>query len=318
MKALLFSSLFAIAGIAIHAEEPIGYQYTPLVREGVEWGYHWTYHPLKEGSYYLQLSGDTLINSKTYKVCYRYATVDFRKEDAMVYGFVREEDKRVYAIGRRVPDGTRGDMFNWHDKDAFEERLIYDFDWKIGDTYCPTTDEQGITITGIKYVAVNGKKRKAFFARPNGATIDGLFAIEGLGFVSSRLFEADMMNPNLNECACMPEHVVELEFLQKTDDRFHYEFRREDFDFSFGTAESVSADSPELHMTNGLLSIKCPDSDRLTASLTDMSGRIAASSAMKDGMETINVAGLPEGIYIATLESDKGIVLSEKIIVNHR
>ena len=132
MKVLLFSLLSAIAGIAIYAENPVGYSYTPLVREGVEWGYKWTYYPLKEGSYYLQLSGDTLINSKTYKVCYRYATVDFQKEDAMVYGFVREEGKRIYAIGRRVPNGTSIDMYNYYDKDALEERLIYDFDWKIG------------------------------------------------------------------------------------------------------------------------------------------------------------------------------------------
>lgn len=107
MKVLLFSLLSTIAGIAIYAENPVGYSYTPLVREGVEWGYKWTYYPLKEGSYYLQLSGDTLINSKTYKVCYRYATVDFQKEDAMVYGFVREEGKRIYAIGRRVPNKSR-------------------------------------------------------------------------------------------------------------------------------------------------------------------------------------------------------------------
>lgn len=130
MKVLLFSLLSAIAGIAIYAENPVGYSYTPLVREGVEWGYKWTYYPLKEGSYYLQLSGDTLINSKTYKVCYRYATVDFQKEDAMVYGFVREEGKRIYAIGRRVPNGTSIDMYNYYDKDALEERLIYDLTGK--------------------------------------------------------------------------------------------------------------------------------------------------------------------------------------------
>lgn len=53
MKVLLFSLLSAIAGIAIYAENPVGYSYTPLVREGVEWGYKWTYYPLKEGSYYL-------------------------------------------------------------------------------------------------------------------------------------------------------------------------------------------------------------------------------------------------------------------------
>ena len=46
----------------------------------------------------------------------------------------------------------------------------------------------------------------------------------------------------------MPEYVVELEFMQKTDDRLHYEFRRDDFDFSFGSAESINPDSPGLLM----------------------------------------------------------------------
>lgn len=180
MKVLLFSLLSAIAGIAIYAENPVGYSYTPLVREGVEWGYKWTYSPLKEGSYYLQLSGDTLINSKTYKVCYRYATVDFQKEDAMVYGFVREEGKRIYAIGRRVPNGTRIDMYNYYDKDALEERLIYDFDWKIGDTYRLAADETYITITGIKYVEVNGKKRKAFLQPSTGLLPKVFLPLKGL------------------------------------------------------------------------------------------------------------------------------------------
>lgn len=318
MKVLLFSLLSAIAGIAIYAENPVGYSYTPLVREGVEWGYKWTYYPLKEGSYYLQLSGDTLINSKTYKVCYRYATVDFQKEDAMVYGFVREEGKRIYAIGRRVPNGTNIDMYNYYDKDALEERLIYDFDWKIGDTYRPAADEPHITITGIKYVEVNGKKRKAFFATLNGATSESLFAIEGIGFIGSRPFEADMMNPNLNECACMPEYVVELEFMQKTDDRFHYEFRRDDFDFSFGSAESINPDSPGLRLSADNLYFNASNPDRLTASLADTSGRIVAAATMEDGTTAINVAQLPEGIYIATLKSDKELILSEKILVSHR
>ena len=120
---------------------------------------------------------------------------------------------------------------------------------------------------------VNGKKRKAFFATLNGATSESLFAIEGIGFIGSRPFEADMMNPNLNECACMPEYVVELEFMQKTDDRFHYEFRRDDFDFSFGSAESINPDSPGLRLSADNLYFNAPNPDRLTASLADTSGR---------------------------------------------
>ena len=76
-----------------------------------------------------------------------------------------------------------------------------------------------------------------------------------------------MMNPNLNECACMPEYVVELEFMQKTDDRFHYEFRRDDFDFSFGSAESINPNSPGLRLSADNLYFNAPNPDRLTASL---------------------------------------------------
>ena len=149
-------------------------------------------------------------------------------------------------------------------------------------------------------------------------TSESLFAIEGIGFIGSRPFEADMMNPNLNECACMPEYVVELEFMQKTNDRFHYEFRRDDFDFSFGSAESINPDSPGLRLSADNLYFNAPNPDRLTASLADTSGRIVAAATMEDGMTAINVAQLPEGIYIATLKSDKELILSEKILVSHR
>lgn len=49
-----------------------------------------------------------------------------------------------------------------------------------------------------------------------------------------------------------------------------------------------------------------------------MSGRIVAAATMEDGTTAINVAQLPEGIYIATLKSDKELILSEKILVSHR
>ena len=56
----------------------------------------------------------------------------------------------------------------------------------------------------------------------------------------------------------------------------------------------------------------------LTDPLADTSGRIVAAATMEDGTTAINVAQLPEGIYIATLKSDKELILSEKILVSHR
>ena len=116
----------------------------------------------------------------------------------------------------------------------------------------------------------------------------------------------------------MPEYVVELEFMQKTNDRFHYEFRRDDFDFSFGSAESINPDSPGLRLSADNLYFNASNPDRLTASLADTSGRIVAAATMEDETTAINVEQLPEGIYIATLKSDKELILSEKILVSHR
>ena len=127
-----------------------------------------------------------------------------------------------------------------------------------------------------------------------------------------------MMNPNLNECACMPEYVVELEFMQKTDDRFHYEFRRDDFDFQLWLGRKYKSRQPGTAPVGRQSHFNAPNPDRLTASLADTSGRIVAAATMEDGMTAINVAQLPEGIYIATLKSDKELILSEKILVSHR
>lgn len=62
-------------GLRLGAEAPADYEYVPLVREGVEWVYDWTYYNQTIGGrFFLQFSGDSIINGKTYKVCYRYHT----------------------------------------------------------------------------------------------------------------------------------------------------------------------------------------------------------------------------------------------------
>ena len=80
----------------------------------------------------------------------------------------------------------------------------------------------------------------------------------------------------------------------------------------------INPDSPGLRLSADNLYFNAPNPDRLTASLADTSGRIVAAATMEDGTTAINVAQLPEGIYIATLKSDKKLILSEKILVSHR
>lgn len=89
------------------------YEYVPLVREGVEWGYTGDL-----GDYRCQIKGDTIIDGTTYKKFYRYTTCGLQK-NTPCYVVVRENDKKVYY--REITGDNR------------EERLIYDFSLEKGD-----------------------------------------------------------------------------------------------------------------------------------------------------------------------------------------
>lgn len=75
------------------------YEYVPVVREGVEWGYVFS-HSFPPGvEYYrLQLKGDTVINDKTYKRCYAYQTATLDTATATLHGFLREEEKKFISF----------------------------------------------------------------------------------------------------------------------------------------------------------------------------------------------------------------------------
>ena len=70
-KMLLGWGLLLFGSMALQAQE---YEYVPLVREGVEWGYfqYNPVHPENNGIIRLQFEGDTLLNGKTYKKLRNY------------------------------------------------------------------------------------------------------------------------------------------------------------------------------------------------------------------------------------------------------
>ena len=89
MKRLLLLIAVSIvwSGSVLQAQE---YEYVPLVREGVEWGYTGDL-----GDYRCQIKGDTIIDGTTYKKFYRYTTCGLQK-NTPCYVAVRENDKKVY------------------------------------------------------------------------------------------------------------------------------------------------------------------------------------------------------------------------------
>lgn len=97
MKELITLFLVAGAYFCINAQE---YEYTPLVREGIEWGYLVTSnHPdLVDGTtfYHIQFKGDTIICDTNYKKCYAYNSCKIEDGNPTVIACLREENKMVY------------------------------------------------------------------------------------------------------------------------------------------------------------------------------------------------------------------------------
>lgn len=103
MKKLLVLLTMVLAAItSLYSAE---YQYVPMVQEGVKWVY--AYHLEKESidgqpplrtQYIIEFKGDTVINDLSYKKCYKYFVNTDEFGRAYPCAYVREQDKRVYAI----------------------------------------------------------------------------------------------------------------------------------------------------------------------------------------------------------------------------
>ena len=151
------------------------YEYTPLVREGAEWGYFIGDTAEEVDFYRLRLSGEEEINGNIYKKCWCYTDCEFDESTAVLYGYLREEDKRVYVLYQN----------------AGSEYLLYDFNLQEGDEYGQHPWFNGavtLPIESVDYVLTTEGLRKRYFVGSN------VCYIEGIGIVGTHL--GDMLRPN--------------------------------------------------------------------------------------------------------------------------
>ena len=151
------------------------YEYTPLVREGAEWGYFIGDTAEEVDFYRLRLSGEEEINGNIYKKCWCYTDCEFSESTAVLYGYLREEDKRVYVLYQN----------------AGSEHLLYDFNLQEGDEYGQHPWFNGdvtLPIESVDYVLTTEGLRKRYFVGSN------VCYIEGIGIVGTHL--GDMLRPN--------------------------------------------------------------------------------------------------------------------------
>ena len=150
------------------------YEYTPLVREGAEWGYFIGDTAEDVNFYRLRLSGEEEINGNIYKKCWCYTDCEFSESTAALCGYIREENKRVYVLYQN----------------AGSEYLLYDFNLQEGDEYGQHPWFNGtvtLPIESVDYVLTTEGLRKRYFVGSN------VCYIEGIGIVGTHL--GDMLRP---------------------------------------------------------------------------------------------------------------------------
>ena len=285
-----------LTALTVEAQEA-EYEYVPVVREGVEWGYVYSHiFPPGVEYYRLQLKGDTVINDKTYKRCYAYQTATLDTATATLHGFLREEDKRVYFIPNPEEEFTVGwlimkDQYNSIYGDG--ERMIYDFNLNAGDTF---SSMMPVTITEVSIVEVDGKMRKYFHDQYNGT----YSFLEGIGVVGSY---GELAYP----FAVEPANGSRVRFnfeRNVADGRIVY--KSEEFDDGDPTCagESIAAalqsSGITISVAGKMVTASASSNGTTTAVIHDINGRTVATAQSADGSTEIDMSGFAPGIYIVT------------------
>ncbi len=197
MKKLILSMVLAVFMALPLLADDSG-DYVPIVREGVEWG-----HKVERivpiyvddmvgyggymGDYYIfyreQLKGDTVINGKTYKKCYRYRENELDLKTANLISFMREEDKKVYFMvnseySREANWGVDNGAHLY--LESQEESLVYDMNVKVGEFFkTGSLYNFDYVVESITDTIIGGKHRRVFNFKNSSDKF-----IEGFGLLS--------------------------------------------------------------------------------------------------------------------------------------
>lgn len=271
------------------SEDEYQYEYVPVVREDVVWGYYSNTNASEGGkTTYIRFDGEEVINGKTYLKCYRSDDCSFDENKSEFLGYMREEDKRVYAI---VP---QGDVLS-------EESLRYDFNLSAGDSFTRVGGNT-VTISRVNNVVINGKLRKCYYYNQD-ATESGSCFTEGIG----QWLYGDIISTDSNYRFVMEKNINTGEV----------------FDHSRGITTLNPCDKLSVdQITENSLSFVQTD-DRIN--INGATGKVNVTIYTFDGVKVAEASGsesvslstteLPIGIYVVKATDSTGNKLIQKIVI---
>ena len=271
------------------SEDEYQYEYVPVVREDIVWGYYSNTNASEGGkTTYIRFDGEEVINGKTYLKCYRSDDCSFDENKSELLGYMREEDKRVYAI---VP---QGDVLS-------EESLRYDFNLSAGDSFTRVGGNT-VTISRVNNVVINGKLRKCYYYNQD-ATESGSCFTEGIG----QWLYGDIISTDSNYRFVMEKNINTGEV----------------FDHSRGITTLNPCDKLSVNQIaeNALSFVQADDRININGATGKVNVAIYTFDGVKaaeaSGSESVSLstAELPIGIYVVKATDGRGNSLMQKIVV---
>lgn len=292
MKRIIFLICFSIL-LSYH---PNAQDYVPFPTSNAEWKIN---HFSIFGGNFTQrvvMSGDTMINNKTYQKIFSNNPYSTNTEDSLFYSLaLREEEKKIYFV----------------DNGTVEEHLLYDFTKEVGDSVTIFATFGNSTIVPItskidaidSIQLIDGSYRKQYFFEWYNE-----YWIEGIGSTFKPLEPFDNISDNSYTLECFSDNEKLVYSLNSTScDGF------------------VNVSNPKNN--NDIAVFPNPFQDNLTVinnsensrikniSIFDFLGRIFFKSENTNGKKMeFNLKNIPLGVYYLKINFEDDTFLIEKII----
>ena len=293
MKKVIIILLLLMGAINIKAQD-----YHPLVEDGKQWNVLFSYpwsppEPQHKYTDIYKIEGDTLLDGVSYKVMYTT-----RNEDLTGWNFcgvIREnEDKQVFYRRYGSPD----------------EEMLYDFSMEVGDTICMcdygfyeccmVVIEKGETI-------VNGEPRQQTVLEYPWGNGEGEVWIEGIGSLYGIIDSGSLfLTGGSTNLLCYYE-----------DGDLIWHNTMPGFDMCY----IINLDGIEEDETSSVISVfPNPSKRKVTIEGVEVAKVQVYNTfgqLVRIVRETneLNVAGLPEGVYLLRIKDAKGTAYTERITV---
>jgi len=299
MKQLVFV-LLLISGLTTYAQD---YSYIPIVKPGIQ---IWTTHFASEGTngyHYNRFAltdEDTIIENETYKKLYWFQDSVYNSSTAECIGGLRENSqKQVFYKGKEG-----------YDTEPWHSYMLCDFSASVGDTLnIFRYPFHSFTVLSIDTIVISGILRRQYNIGYCGQ--ESFQLIEGIG--NNQGILVNLFSSSSTGFLRCYEYNGELQYHDSSKDSIY------GFVGCSNTVDlsTIEKDKAEIFVypnpAKDDISFSCSSMIK-DIEIYDIMGKMIYHSEVKDYSKVINVSSFNKGIYIAKVNTEKGLI-SKKFIV---